>query len=1151
MAESDPQETAVLIFAHFLGIDIETEHHLLYIAQDALSVKGLPKGWELGIGDGDNDGIPYFFNTETEESVWNHPKEAIFIRKVKEEKEKDKRRKANEERRAKDAPTQKPAKEEKRPQSAEKREEANPAAKPVAKEDPALEVQDFEEVMSPDPKSSTATASASASGSEAIKSKDGVVTANSNNGTGFGMQPTDFFAADDDDTPVKKTIGATTTTTNAKSGAASTAAAATAKPVKATRSASTSSNWANEGKASKPKDASPPNSPGSLPRVDGPPVSSRSLQGGDRDRDRDHRTNNSRNERDRERPSTAQAALGSGYDRENKDRESARERDMRERESKRERERERDDSRREETRREREREAREREREFRDSQQRERGPQVRGRDREMEAELSIERRRADDERRRGDLLDKELESLRDKHRRLEEQLEEELADRREAEERVYRLQSETDERLRDTSEKWEERVREASRTGRQEIEQEWRERFKTTERRNEEDLQEARDEVRASKVRAEDAIKEMDALRRRVSESREDGKLEAKLELEKLRSEVDEYEAKSRAQGLELRRLREEHVDVGSRLAAALQAAQVAQAEGEAARSQAASIVAEGKSSHTALVQATNRIQSLDSDCAKLKAENLLHRREIDAQQAEMRKLQAATGVSTDQLNMHESETRRAKAMAQSEVVRLSSKLSEQEAVLEVLRAQLDKAQEVQFAAVRDVEKQLDRSVFDNHRLAERVKDLEGKVTNSSARCQELEKELIIAQDGTFRVERTLREEQQKQQTLTLRLEQQRATFETELVTAREALHQQRLAENDIRTKHRDEIEAMKRDVAERIPKISQAAAERLEGHYQTKIEQEVGGMRARHEVQIQALKRELVEMSASQAEREARQRAAIADERAELERLKGQSARQLRQIGSLETDLDDALLAVRRNGGRASLLLEGTNAPSGTSEAKASTEVHTSVNVSALNQEDEASFTAAAQLQGQLQWMKQQLNLALESTADKKIQRGMGEPQSQSQSQPQSHQSPHYNRYRAAPHVTFSPESLFASPNPAATTGSKARNTLNTQRPDKTSTAPKSVFGHIRFQGRAEGEEEGEDGEGDDGGLPYGATVNQSAIERSYANYNTGDEYMSSTAAMRAKSSTLQEGDEEDFDGIQDGGFHEGYWKARYAKGK
>ena len=87
--------TAVLVFAHFIGIDIEHEQHLCaYCIRRSLK-EGIAGGLEeLGIGDEANKGIPYFFNTETSQSVWNHPREAFFIRKVKEEKEKDKQRKA-------------------------------------------------------------------------------------------------------------------------------------------------------------------------------------------------------------------------------------------------------------------------------------------------------------------------------------------------------------------------------------------------------------------------------------------------------------------------------------------------------------------------------------------------------------------------------------------------------------------------------------------------------------------------------------------------------------------------------------------------------------------------------------------------------------------------------------------------------------------------------------------------------------------------------------------------------------------------------------------------------------------------------------------------------------------------------------------------
>lgn len=81
--------TAVLVFAHYLGIDIDNDPEMIRIAEDAL--KNLPSGWELGIGEHENAGIPYFFNLATEKSVWKHPNEKSLVQIVRELK----KRKAN------------------------------------------------------------------------------------------------------------------------------------------------------------------------------------------------------------------------------------------------------------------------------------------------------------------------------------------------------------------------------------------------------------------------------------------------------------------------------------------------------------------------------------------------------------------------------------------------------------------------------------------------------------------------------------------------------------------------------------------------------------------------------------------------------------------------------------------------------------------------------------------------------------------------------------------------------------------------------------------------------------------------------------------------------------------------------------------------
>ena len=84
MASDKEFETATLAYAAYLGVDLDNEPELIQIAREAL--EDLPNGWEVCISDeGDSANIPFFHNSYTEESVWHHPHEDVYLRKVKEE----------------------------------------------------------------------------------------------------------------------------------------------------------------------------------------------------------------------------------------------------------------------------------------------------------------------------------------------------------------------------------------------------------------------------------------------------------------------------------------------------------------------------------------------------------------------------------------------------------------------------------------------------------------------------------------------------------------------------------------------------------------------------------------------------------------------------------------------------------------------------------------------------------------------------------------------------------------------------------------------------------------------------------------------------------------------------------------------------------
>jgi DNA repair exonuclease SbcCD ATPase subunit len=182
-------------------------------------------------------------------------------------------------------------------------------------------------------------------------------------------------------------------------------------------------------------------------------------------------------------------------------------------------------------------------------------------------------------------------------------------------------------------------------------------------------------------------------------------------------------------------------------------------------------------------------------------------------------------------------------------------------------------------------------------------------------------------------------------------------------------------------------MEEMKQDVAERLPRITAAAVDRLEAQFAAKLESESNSIKARYDASSERQRRELIEMQATQAEREARQRSMHADEKAELERLKYHAQRLQRRVDELEAENEESLRALRR---RVPVSLDdGTNPSSaplgfgrgsgGNNNPGASSSSRVNMSSYIAEQEDAMAQQTVAVLQAQLGVMKTQLSMALE----------------------------------------------------------------------------------------------------------------------------------------------------------------------------
>ena len=234
-----------------------------------------------------------------------------------------------------------------------------------------------------------------------------------------------------------------------------------------------------------------------------------------------------------------------------------------------------------------------------------------------------------------------------------------------------RLQKEKDERVAievkvgREREEWEAKLKESSQRIRNELEAEWMDRERKTKLRLEAELEESRSQVTALRRQVDEAVRDADAARRRVASGRDEGKAEAMIALESIQQELAAAEDKYRAQTNELKKVREEQIGMAARLATALQASQIAAAEAEAAKSEAAVALSEKHTNFSAIMQATQKMQLLDTECSKLRAENLLLRQECDTKAAELRKLQGTVSNTGDKLGSSEHEKRRLQAQSQ------------------------------------------------------------------------------------------------------------------------------------------------------------------------------------------------------------------------------------------------------------------------------------------------------------------------------------------------------------------------------------------------------------------------------------------------------------------------------------------------------
>ena len=202
-------------------------------------------------------------------------------------------------------------------------------------------------------------------------------------------------------------------------------------------------------------------------------------------------------------------------------------------------------------------------------------------------------------------------------------------------------------------------------------------------------------------------------------------------------------------------------------------------------------------------------------------------------------------------------------------------------------QGQLDKLESKEATESRKFERTLDQKDFDIARTNQRMVEAENRCQTYMKRISDLEKQVASGQDALFNKEMILKEEQQRIKAMESRVEDVKKSMESEMRSCRQQVQDEKNRTEEASMKHRAEMEQFKTEVEENLPHVAEAAASRIEKTWEKRMVVEMGSLKLRYESEIEALKREIMELNASFAERDARRRVTLAEERAELENLR------------------------------------------------------------------------------------------------------------------------------------------------------------------------------------------------------------------------------------------------------------------------
>lgn len=927
-ASKEQVTTAILVFAHYLGIDLDKEQDLLWIAEEAF--EKLPSGWEFGIGEGEHAGIPYFYNEATGQSDWKHPLEDVYIKKIAKErqvrKEKAAQKRQQQQQKEKETSDQRGrdqrdsvGREAAKDGSRDQRDSSRDRPRDTNNNNRSKEVEEvteIEELEDLDTSRDVPHSTVNKNANKGANNKAGSNNSNNNNGKAAGNGGgSNWTGSNNSNNSSNRDKASTNNNYTSKpafgmseddfvdsfiSDSTAGPAVAAARDERA-RSPVAGNKWLEQDSdRDHPRSKADNNPRGGGNGVRGKqeeeergrgraqlesPISIRSQSrspspqqfrretsnSNNNNRDNSRRVN-FREENDR---SNSRGRVGAGYNSSESDRDRDRDRN-RERSSP--------------------------DRSNRNSSNNS-GFSLHDKEdlefrhkREVELfEQKVAVLREDKDQLLKDMSEMKLKAqqegdrFKDDLQRLEDKLATERRERKDLEDQYLYLQQNVHSKVKEAAEAQEVKDRELLRKQRQEVEDEFKEKLRKIERRGLDEADVLQSDISGLKRQVDDLLRENDVLKRKVIVSKDDGRQESLSEVEKLREKLRSFEEEDRKKSLDLKKAKDDVFKLQQQLLAVEQHHSTNRVVEEQQKLAERHLQHELELQQAMYLQAMSRIQTLEQDLTSSKVSLQALEKEHAQVVKQYKQQENQSHFTKEHVTELESEKKRIRLQSQAEVSRLQNRAIEQDALIQVLRNEVEKGILSEGNLRKQLQIKIDSLENDTTRLQDRNSQLTMREEELQSRIRSQEKELIMLQEQVFRKEKQIKEEVQKCYDMTASISTIRREYEDQISNLKKNTMKFEDEKINIQRKFEDEKSVMQQEVMQKTAEIVKKSIDKVSRQLEQQHNHQLEEVQQQFEERERKVKKEMQQLKMFYEEKEVRKAYQFQEQSLELTQLRQQ----------------------------------------------------------------------------------------------------------------------------------------------------------------------------------------------------------------------------------------------------------------------